>query len=238
MESKYQFNNIATEWLKSKEIQLKPSSISKYSNILNWYLLPTFSDLDIRKITRNDVRSVSQMLLVNDGTRSQGLSTKTVAGIVSVLKNIFDFALMKKELDVVVINNISIKQTQQPLRILCMKEQNTINKYLFNNLNPCYLGILLSLYTGIRIGEVCALKWKDICIAEQSLYIYQSMQRIQVAAKSSKKTMIIIQSPKSESSIRRIPIPTKLFDVLVPYKKQDDAFLFELSAYLLVTSGK
>ena len=107
MESKYQFNNIATEWLKSKEIQLKPSSISKYSNILNWYLLPTFSDLDIRKITRNDVRSVSQMLLVNDGTRSQGLSTKTVAGIVSVLKNIFDFALMEKELDVVVINNIS-----------------------------------------------------------------------------------------------------------------------------------
>lgn len=161
--------------------------VFKYSELV---FTANISDLDNRKITRNDVRSVSQMLLVNGGTRSQGLSTKTVAGIVSVLKNIFDFALMEKELDVVVINNISIKQTQQPLsplRILSMKEQNTINKYLFNNLNPCYLGILLSLYTGIRIGKVCALKWKDICIAEQSLYIHQSMQRIQVAAKSSKK---------------------------------------------------
>ena len=225
LETDYNFSRVANDWLESKIPQLKPASISKYQNILEWYLFPSFASLDIRTLTRNDVMELIRSLLLNGGIKSKGLSAKTVNGTISVLKSIFNYASFEKGIPMVNINDLSVKQPQKPMRILSIKEQKQLNKYLFNNLNPCNLGVLLSLYTGLRIGEVCALKWKDISFNEQYIYVHQSMQRIQKHSSKNKKTQVIIQTPKSDCSIRKIPIPTDLFRLMLLYKKNDDSFL-------------
>ena len=174
---------------------------------------------------RADVSAYRIELLTSGGLKSKGLSPKTVTNILSVLKNIFIFANREKFLVTADIKDITVKQPQKPMRILSIEEQQRLSQYLCDNLTSCWLGILLCLYTGLRIGEVCALKWKDIHIHEHYLYIHQSMQRIQIEGSEKRKTKVIIQSPKSECSIRKIPIPDEILPLLLSFKSNDDAFL-------------
>ena len=173
----------------------------------------------------NDEKCFSRMMLTIGGSKRNGLTPKTINGALSVLKNIFWFAEVEKSCAVADIKNISVRQPQKAMRILTRSEQIALSDYLCVNQTPCHLGILLCLYTGMRIGEICALKWGDIHIDEQYLYIHQSMQRVQTSTVSKSKTVVLIQSPKSECSIRKIPIPAEILQLLIPIKQPDEAFL-------------
>ena len=116
--------DVSKEWLELQKSQLKASSIAKYSNILNSYIVPYFGSKDIITISRNDVTAFSRELLESGGAKAKGLSPKTVNGILSVMKNVFEFATHEKELQTVNISNISVKQSQKPMRILSRQEQN------------------------------------------------------------------------------------------------------------------
>lgn len=111
------------------------------------------------------------------------------------------------------------------MRVLSRIEQKQLSEYLVKNLSCSNLGIMVCLYTGIRIGEVCALKWKDISFDEQILYIHKTMQRIQKQDDGAEKTKIIITEPKRTCSIRIIPLPDELFKLLKENRNSDDTFL-------------
>lgn len=168
---------------------------------------------------------VCRNMLTSGGSNSQGLSTKTVNGVISVLKNVMKYAENEKSISTKQIGHISLRCQPSQLRVLSSSEQTVFSRYLCCNLDPCYLGILLCLYTGLRIGEICALQWRDISINEQLLSVHQSMQRVQTGGQDGKKTRVVIQSPKSSCSIRRIPIPFEIHKLLVASQKQADAFL-------------
>lgn len=225
------FKSVSVEWLDSQRPQLKLSSSAKYSNILNSYLLSAFGQKSISQITRGEVIEFSRKMLTTGGVKGTGLSPKMVNGILSVLKNIFWYAEREKNLAVSDIKNISVRQPQKPIRVLTRTEQATLNDYLRVEPTPCHLGILLCLYTGIRIGEVCALQWGDIHIDEQYLYVHQSMQRVQTCSGGITKTMVLIQTPKSNCSIRKIPIPAEMLQMLIPFKQQKEAFLLTGTAH-------
>lgn len=228
------FETVSSEWLCVQRPQLKPSSIAKYSNILRLYLLPEFGNKDITIISRADVQSFSREMLISGGSKAEGLAPKTVNSILSVLKNVFAYAFREKNLSVADIADVSIKQSQKPMRILSKKEQNRLSCYLCDDLSPRNLGILLCLYTGLRIGEICALKWEDIFIADQYLLVHKTMQRIQMQEPSKKKTKIVIQTPKSDCSIRKIPIPDEILELLISCKKNPDTFLLTGYAHIFV----
>lgn len=204
------FKMVAEEWIENQKPELKASSISKYKNILNSYLIPRFGDIKISDISRTDVFQYSRELLVSGGTKADGLEPKTVNSILSVAKNVFNFAKREKAMKIAPIKDISVKQTQKPMRILSIDEQQCLSRYLQENISACSVGILLCLYTGLRIGEICALRWKDICIHEKYLHVRMTMQRIQVDDLENKRTRVVIQSPKSDCSVRIIPIPDKM----------------------------
>ena len=219
------FSTIAEEWFSLQKPQWKQSSTVKYRNILNSYLYPVFAEKYVSDITRDCVMSFSSKLLLKGGVHQEGLSPKTVTGIISVLKNVFEYASQIKGYDVADIKGISVKQPQKPMRILSRVEQQRLSILLYGDMNPCNLGILVCLYTGIRIGEVCALKWKDISFDEQYLHIYQTMQRLQSEECEDRKTEVIISAPKSDCSIRRVPIPDEIFKILKEHRKADNTFL-------------
>jgi integrase len=219
------FESLSMEWLIAQKPQLKASSVAKYTNILTSYLIPRYGKMSVGSIARKEVVGHSRELLVAGGVKSNGLSPKTVNSILSVMKNIFAYAEREKCLHVADIKDISVKQPQKPMRILSRNEQQRLSSHLCENPTPCHLGILLCLYTGLRIGEICAMKWKDICINEQYLYVHQTMQRIQTHNSTKGKTEIVILPPKSDCSIRHIPIPSDIMQLLMPAQKQGDAFL-------------
>ena len=219
------FAELANEWLLLKTPQLKPSSIAKYTNLLSLYLLPAFGKQQASGILRSDIIQWSRELLTTGGAEGKGLSPKTVNSILSLMGNILEFAAREKSISTADTKDIAVKQPQKPMRILSRAEQKRLSEYLQKNLTPCNMGILLCLYTGLRIGEICALTWADILIEEQCLYIHQTMQRVQVKGNTEKKTEVVILPPKSDCSIRRIPIPDEIRQLLLTIQKQDKAYL-------------
>ena len=218
------FADAAAEWLETLKPQLKESSIVKYMNILERNLLPAFARSDVFRISREDIREFSNRLLVSGGVKGEGLSPKTVADILSVLKNILKYSARERGYPEIDLRDVFVKQPQKPMRILSHTEQQRLNRYLYENLSLCNLGILLCLYTGLRVGEICALKWKDIVFEEHYLYVHQTMQRIQKKDYGEKKTKILIAPPKSDCSIRNVPIPDEVFRLVSEAKCTAEAY--------------
>lgn len=218
------FDTVAYEWLDSLKPQLKESSMIKYVNILDGYLLPEFTGRSTSDITRDEVIRYKNKLLFSGGAAGQGLSPGTVTGILSVLKNILEYASWMKDYPVADIRGISVRQLQKPMRILSLSEQRILSQYLCDDLTLCNLGILLCIYTGLRIGEICALKWEDISFEEQYLYVHQTMQRLQKRYKNETKTEILISTPKSGCSVRKIPLPDDIFRLLIKFRHPPEAY--------------
>lgn len=229
------FKTIAIAWFDSIQPQLKKSSIVKYSNLLKTYIFPRFESYSIESITKESIYDFSNELLQFGGQKKKGLSPKTVTSIISVMKNIFDYADKYSKCTVINIKKFSIKQCQKPMRILSVSEQQKLSKYLCENLSLTNLGILLCLYTGIRIGEICALKWEDISFDDHYLYINKTMQRIQNKENDEgAKTSILISEPKSECSIRKIPLPNAVFKLIVISKCPDNTYFLTGLPYAFI----
>lgn len=219
------FQMMANEWLLLQKPQLKPSSFVKYSNILNKYLLPRYGAICVQEIARSDFLTFSRSLLENHEGCRDGLAPKTVNCIISVMKSIMEYAYREHHTRTADLRHTEVKQPQTTMRILSRYEQGRLNRELVENLDLCNLGILLCLYTGIRIGEICALKWGDISFEENYMFIQRTMQRIQNLDRTAEKTSIVISSPKSDCSFRKIPIPKEVMLYLRQYRGDDSAFL-------------
>ncbi|MBP3924151.1 tyrosine-type recombinase/integrase [bacterium] len=217
------FEKVAAEWLETLKPRLKESSVVKYTNILKKYLLPYFKNNSIEAITREEIDDFIKVLLV-EGYSGAGLAPKTVLSIVSVLKSVFEYADQYGKYDVADIRKLTVKQPQKSMRVLSISEQQKLSQYLCNDLTLINLGILVCLYTGVRIGEICALKWEDISFEEQYLYVHKTMQRIQNEKDAEKKTFIWISTPKSDCSIRKIPLPDELFKLLTKARCPDNTY--------------
>lgn len=217
------FQRIAKEWLELQKPQLKPASFSSYTNIINSYLSPKFGERQITDISRSEFTSLVRDLLEHGGITQQGLSASTVNTILTVAKKIFIYAARERELSVADIQGIPVKQVRNVTPTLSKEDQETLVQWLYDHLTPGNLGILLSLYTGMRLGEICALKWKDISKEDQSIAVYQTMQRVQRL--DEKKTEVVVQAPKSASAYRRLPVSEEMAKVLVISRKEDDAYI-------------
>ena len=230
------FMEVASEWLNSLKPQLKESSSVRYQNILNLHLLPRFAEEKVSVITRDEIIEFRSELLHSGGKDKDGLSPKMVADILSVQKSIFEYAAQIKKYSVTDMKGISVKQSQKPMRILTRSEQEQLSDFLCNNLTLCNLGILVCLYMGLRVGEICALKWGDVSFEEQYIYIHRTMQRIQKQGQEEgkKKTEVIISSPKSDCSIRKIPIPNEIFCFIQDARKQGNTFFLTGSEHCYV----
>jgi len=213
------FETIARWWLGNIRMKVKESTFTRYQRNVEKYLLPRLGDLMSDRISRNYVEKVINELLDEgrlDG--AGGLSVKTASDILTVLKSIIKYSQTTNYPINCCTDNISLKREKKELRILTQHEQETISKYLLEGTDSIKLGVFLCLYTGIRIGELCALLWENILIDDKVLKIRSTMQRIKDSSPDAKsKTKIVITSPKSNSSNRDIPLPEFLVSIIKNY---------------------
>lgn len=231
--NKISFKNLTEKWLYHKRIFFKESTIIKYQNLIKLYLLPEFGEYHIDEFTYTNLNEFSIKLLQSGGKKGTGLSSKTVIDIFSLLHNIFQFAESIGISIPVAHMSIPIKLQKKQLRVFTVEEQKKLFKFLMDDSNLTNFGILLCFFTGLRIGEICALKWGDISMEEESIFIQQTMQRLQTTEKNEAKTKILVSSPKSVSSIRKIPIPSQIFEII---KNFQFTFHFPKEAFLLTGS--
>lgn len=208
------FSVIAYDWLSSMKQNVKESTYIKYKNIVNLYVNPEFGDLELDMLTEDMIKEGFCRMLTSGGRNKQGLSPKTVSDALSVVRSILRYAGSKGYRPLSMAKEISIKQKSREIVSLTASEQDRLCRYIEENMSLRNLGILLCLYTGIRIGELCALQWDDISLIDNTIHIHQTMQRLQSGKQAEKKTEVVISTPKSECSIRLIPLPDDMASII------------------------
>lgn len=207
------------EWLSTVKLSRKESTYCKYSIICRKHIVPAIGNYPISRISTIQIEN-----FLTEKISSEHLSSATVKGYLCVLKLIFAYANQNGCQTICSFSALNIQQEQHSMRVLSKEEQKLLNDYLCQDMNTVKLGIYLSLYTGIRIGELCALQWKHISFEEKILHVTATMQRITVN-KSGIKTEVIITPPKSACSNRMIPLTDSLFRLLRKYKCSEEAYL-------------
>lgn len=221
----YSFSVIALDWFESIKSRTKESTRNKYHNILEDYILPVYGNKTLDTITYEFIESHCNYLLISGGKKGLGLSAKTVTDVLSVIRNVLKFAVRKGMYVPCDGSTIQVKCTSKQMRILSKTEQEQLCKYILAKPEPCNIGILVCLFTGLRVGEICALRWEDISFSDQTIHIHHTLQRIQNQSDNGSKTKIVVTAPKSSCSIRTIPIPDELSDVLAAHKKSSVGYM-------------
>lgn len=216
-------SEISKCWLAEAANDLKESSVIKYEYSLDHYILPVFGSTDLSDITNEDLIRFANDLRKDGGVKKKGLAASSVSEIITIMNALRIYALRRGDPVMYDTKCVSLKHDRKAPRVFSISEENRLIAHLRQDLNLTGLGILVCLYTGIRLGELCALKWSDVNIEEKTMQIGRTMQRIRVKGKKH-KTEVKLQEPKSAHSIRIIPLPDVLVEDLKGYYAED-AFL-------------
>lgn len=205
---------IAYRWLDNQH-HIKQATYVKYRNVLDNHICPKLGNYQISKCDICIVQGfIHHLLTEGNKSTNNALSIKSTRDILSILKNIFKFATECGVPCFCNFDNLNIKLPIVVTPHFDTKQSNLIMTYLSNNINCVNIGILLAFYTGIRIGELCALKTDDILFQDDIVHIDKTLQRIQTFSNEGKRTKIVITTPKSSSSTRDIPIPHFLVELI------------------------
>ena len=119
------------------------------------------------------------------------------------------------------------KDNRKEMRVLSPDEQKRLTAYLLSDMDECKFGVLLALLTGLRVGEVCALRWGDISLADRTLTVSSTMLRLKNHdASAPQKTKIVLTDPKTGTSARVIPLTDYAVKFCRRFRVSDpDAFL-------------
>lgn len=215
------FYVLAEDWFEHIRPLTKESTYRKYRNLWNSYIHPELGGMRFSELTQDKLESYCAELLASGGREKGGLSAKTVSDTMSLIRGIFQFCAGRKIPVPCDTRAVTVKQSAKEMRVFTLNEQKIICSYIYSNPSLQNIGILLCLFTGIRVGEVCALRWEDISLSEKTLRIHQTMQRIQTdeedgenAGEGNPRTKVIVSTPKSKCSIRTIPLPDELVQIL------------------------
>lgn len=215
------FQEVSKIWCDAKRPIVKHSTMCAYMLTLQTHLLPRFGVMTV--ITESDV----QQFVIDKF--SSGLARKTVRDLVAVLKSVAKYGGKHKifpfeEWEVEYPTNTTARR----LPTLTLNHQRSLMHHLMEKPTPQNIGILLALATGMRIGEVCALKWEDVDLNQKIITVKHTVGRVYNC--ESKSTEKIHSSPKTKNSCREIPISKQLLQPLKDVKK------ISLSPYVVGTS--
>lgn len=211
---------IAAAWKEYKRPYVKQSTMAAYVLILENHILPTFGE-------DNSLPEQSVQAFVLHKIES-GLSTKSVKDILIVLKMVMKFGVKKEwmtyyEWDI----KYPPSSENKVLEVLSVTNHRKILNHIQSHFTFMGLGIYISLSTGLRIGEICALKWSDINVTDGILTVNRTIERIYIIEGEKKHTELVINTPKTKNSCREIPMNKELLGMLKPLKKvvNEDYFI-------------
>ena len=220
------FAYLAESWLTSVKGTIKESSYTRYYRNVHSYLIPSIGKYAISKIDSTLVGRMKDEMLSCGGKRGEGLSEKTVSDIFSTLKMILLFASEQgyPAMNIAFVRNPRRKKKEPAIipkeTLDCLEEA-----LLHSDENIC-LGILLTLHTGIRNGELCGLRWSDFNFRASTVQIYRTVERISdLDPLAGQKTKVIISEPKTDTSRRTIPLPRALCRYMKEHCGEDSHYL-------------
>lgn len=193
---------------------IKIRTYNRYKSICELHLIKDLGEYELDELKPN----VLQDFLLKK--IDDHYSTNTIKGIVSVLKQALRLAITLEFVDKEYCSNLKMPSSEEKeISVFTKKEQQVIESFCLNHKKRNYIGIVICLYTGIRLGELLALTWDDIDFNSNLLTI----NKTSYSAKVDGKTQIIVDKPKTKKSNRVIPLPNQLVKLLKIIKKESNS---------------
>jgi integrase len=213
------FSEVLLLWLDANKIKHKGSTNSKYEYLIKKHIIPELGNIKVSHINTDILNDFMNKKLKKGSLKTKKeLSPAYVRNIMFIISSAMNFVV---EENITSVQNIKIHKPnveKKELSILNIDEQKRLKAYLLDDTDNIKIGILISLYTGLRIGEICALTWDNIDFRKKILHVNSTVARVKSNDDSQLKTKLIIDKPKTKSSLRDIPLPTKLISLLTKVK--------------------
>lgn len=212
------YKNWLEEWLNNFiKISNKQRTFERYKNIISLHILPHLGDYNIEDLSPIILQKFISNLSQNGNKRTnKGLSSNYINGIVSIIQS-----SLKKAHILGLVTDYNADKIKRPKlvekQIVCFTtcEQKKIEKHIADSNRQKLKGVILCLYTGLRIGELLALTWNDIDFAKSTLSVTKSCHDGYINSKH----CVIIDTPKTQNSTRQIPLSKPLINLLKQLRK-------------------
>lgn len=220
----YVFRNLSEEWMLSMRYAVKLSTYACYETLLDTHILPEFGDMPLKYISSASVYAFSEKL------KQQGLSPRTIKNLLILFHSILRYGEKQGYLNLSQLEFRYPKINTSPFQLISHEHLTKLITVLSAEDSEFPIGILLCIYTGIRVGELSGIRWEDIDFDKKLLHIRRTISRIKNLDYSGEsddepKTVLMIGPPKSVSSIRDIPIPDFLLKKMKRIATEPDSYL-------------
>lgn len=228
-------------WRMTVSYNVKPSTYACYSTIIQKHILPEIGELP--------VEGFDNQILVNfiREKQHQGLAVSTQRLIIFLIKSMMKTGEEMGRYPAEPLRYYVPRMKTTKTKLMSHENFKILFKRLLQSRNSFELGMLISLCTGIRVGELCGLKWGDIDFASGILQIRRTVSRIRNTNPSADspspigtqspagslpstgsapfKTMLYIGAPKTGTSLRDIPLPEFVLSKLKEKKQPDPSYI-------------
>lgn len=194
------------KWLDVNADTIKKTTYYKYESMISTHLTSGIGRIPVKHITRQTIPIFVDEKLHGDNP----LSPKTVNDLLVIIGMAFSYA--EQEFGFRKPSFRRVKEEHKEMRVLSVDEQKKLESYLLTDMDSCKMGVMLALYSGLRIGELCGLQWEDIC--DGKIIVNKALHRV----KSGDGTIVEFSTPKTFSSNRVVPLPPFLAELIEPYR--------------------
>lgn len=214
-------------WLLEKKDYIKESTYANYSNNIFNHIIPKLGNYYLNELNHKVIQDFLLELSKNGRKdNTGGLAEKTIKDITIIIKGSIKKGINEDKIKHIELTfNYPKDNKENKLYVLTKREQNKITNYVLENINSRNIGLLISLYSGIRIGELCALRWEDVDFKKNSLTINKTIQRVYIKDKNKNISKVIITTPKTKNANREIPINKDFLEILKKVKSDKKHYI-------------
>ena len=227
MTNNTQFKTLVNTWLNKKQPMITPSTFASFTLIAENHLIPYFGKRKIGSITEKDVQEYIQYLY-NSGRldNTGGLTVKTIRDVILVFRLSMEYAYKIRAIPLLHWDLIEYPKDMNAKKVISLSKDQELAliQCIYMHLNRKSAGILIALFTGVRIGELCGIQMKDISLIDKTITINKTVQRIY--DKKKKTSYINVGLPKTKTSARTIPVPTLLMNIIKKFYTENPNHYF------------
>lgn len=226
------FKNYAGYWLERKRYEVRESTFANYSNLFVNNIIPCLGNIPCDQFNNKTLQMFAYWCHDKGGKDGKGISEHYIKDSLLLVKavirdgqeeNIFPEFTFKQIKIPKILQLDNTKQTYTEV------EYKKIIDYILKNISSRSVGILLGIFTGMRIGEICALQFKDIDFDEKIIHVNKTIQRIYNPLDELEPSKIVITPGKTKNAIREIPITEEILKILKTIKTKDDYYVLSNS---------
>lgn len=192
------FEVCCDRWLARQKGNIRPASYASYLSHLEKHIKPFLGKIPVDELTSGRVDAFKQHM-----SSDKGLSPKTVNGSLMVVNTVLRFTARQFP-DLPRVDIPYVKREKKDAPVLSGRELRLLSSCLLQDMDDCKFGILLAMITGLRVSELCALRWQDISLPEGTLRVSSILHRVPDTEDGG--TKVVLETPSNEAGIRTIPL--------------------------------